>query len=240
MQPPDRGRRPGSLSCLSRYGLSPRGSCLGWAGAWLAVPMPTTRGLERLVFFPDAIAAIAITLLILPLVDLVPDVAAHGGTLGTFLEEQIGPLMGFVISFAVIARLWFSHHQLFEHVDAYTKRLVLLTVVWAFTIVLLPLPTSITAQLDPSPGTVAFYIGTIAASSIVLTTMTFVIRRDPRIESAENPISSRTVTGSLIISAGFVVALVLGTTIPGLNYWALFVLFLSGPIEALLWRRGRG
>src|SRR4051794_15040635 len=196
--------------------------------------MQTERGLERLVFFTDAIAAIAITLLILPLVDLVPHIASDGGTLGSFLDENAGALFAFLISFAVIARLWYSHHQVFEHVSAYTPRLVLLTVVWAFTIVLLPLPTSITAQLDPSPGTVAFYIGTMAASSIVLTVMTLLIRRDPRIESAENPISSRTVTGSLSISAGFVVALVLGTTIPGLNYWALFVLFLSGPIEALL------
>jgi uncharacterized membrane protein len=199
----------------------------------------TTRGLERLVFFTDAITAIAITLLILPLVDLVPEVAADGGTLGGFLGEHLGALLGFVISFAVIARLWYAHHQLFEHVAAYSPRLVLLTIVWAFTIVLLPLPTSITAQFEPTPGTVAFYIGTMAASSIVITVLTLVIRGDPRIEARDNPIEDRTVAGSLSISIAFVVAFVLGVAIPAVNYWALLLLFLSGPVEAIMGRRRR-
>ena len=201
--------------------------------------MATTRGLERLVFFTDAIAAIAITLLILPLVDLVPQVAAHGGTLGSFLDEQTGPLAAFAISFAVIARLWYGHHQVFEHVGAYTPRLVLLTVLWAFTIVLFPLPTSITSQFDPSPGTVAFYIGTMAASSIVLTSMTLLIRGDSRLESADNPMPDRMVARSLSISTTFLLALLVGTAVPVVNNWALFLLFLSRPIAAILNRRLR-
>ena len=201
--------------------------------------MATTRGLERLVFFTDAIAAIAITLLILPLVDLVPSIAAKQGTLGDFFAESGAPLVGFLISFAVIARLWYAHHQLFEHVTAYTPRLVLLTVAWGFTIVLLPLPTSITAQLDTSPGTVAFYIGTMAASSGILTAMTLLIRGNPAIESAENPISARGLIGISANSIGFLVALVLGTAVPAINYWALFLLFLAPPVEALVGRRAR-
>jgi uncharacterized membrane protein len=202
----------------------------------LAVRVATTRGLERLVFFTDAIAAIAITLLILPLVDLVPEIAAHTGTLGDLFEEGAGQMVGFAISFAVIARLWFAHHQLFEHVEAYTPRLVLLTIAWAFTIVLLPLPTAITAQLNPTPGTIAFYIGTMTASSLILTGMTLMIRNNPRVESRDNPISPRNVVGSVSNATAFVVAFALGTAVPAIGYWALFVLFLSQPIEALVGR----
>jgi uncharacterized membrane protein len=200
--------------------------------------MATTRGLERLVFFTDAIAAIAITLLILPLVDVVPEIAAKGGTVDVLFAEYAGPLFGFLISFAVIARLWFAHHQLFEHVGAYTTRLVLLTVLWAFTIVLLPLPTAMTAQLDATPGTIAFYIGTMAASSLVLTAMAFVIRGDPAVEVPENPITPRGLSGLVYTSVGFVFALVLGTAVPAVNYWALFVLFLL-PLIGRLFRRRR-
>lgn len=203
---------------------------------WLASRM-TTRGMERLVFFTDAIAAIAITLLVLPLVDLVREVAATKGTLGDLFAAGWGPLFGFVVSFAVIARLWYSHHQLFEHVASYTPRLVLLTVLWAFTIVVLPLPTSITAQFDPSAGTVAFYIGTMAASSAILTTTTLVIRGDPVLEAADNPVPRRAVIGSVAITAAFVAALVVGTAVPAINYWALLVLFVTAPVEALAARR---
>jgi uncharacterized membrane protein len=199
--------------------------------------MATTRGLERLVFFTDAIAAIAITLLILPLVEVVPEIAADGGTIGVLFTDYFGQILGFLISFAVIARLWFAHHQLFEHVAAYSPRLVLLTVLWAFTIVLLPLPTALTAQLDPSPGLVAFYIGTMTASSLVLTAMSVVIRRTPAIQAPDNPVTPRSFAASFWVSAGFVLALILGTTIPVLNYWALFVLFLTPTLGALIRRR---
>ncbi|BDZ46421.1 TMEM175 family protein [Naasia aerilata] len=199
--------------------------------------MATTRGLERLVFFTDAITAIAITLLILPLVEVVPDIAAEGGSIGVLFDGYFGQILGFLISFAVIARLWFAHHQLFEHVGAYSGRLVFLTVLWAFTIVLLPLPTALTAQLNPSPGLVAFYIGTMAASSLVLTAMSVLIRRTPDIQAADNPITPRSFAASYWVSAGFVLALILGTAIPALNYWALFVLFVTPTIGALIRRR---
>lgn len=199
----------------------------------------TTRGLDRLVFFTDAIAAIAITLLVLPLVDLVPELADHGATVGDFFAEHRGQLLAFLISFAVIARLWYAHHQLFEHVAAYTPALVILTILWAFTIVLLPLPTSLTAELDPSPGTIGFYIGTMAASSIVLTALTLLIRRNSRIEDPQNPVSPRSLLGSVSNALAFLVAFVVAVAVSQIGYWALFVLFLTGPIEAVLARRLR-
>jgi len=200
--------------------------------------MKTTRGLERLVFFTDAITAIAITLLILPLVEAVPEFATDGGSPVELLTSHVSDLFAFVLSFAIIARLWYAHHQLFEHVGAYNGRLVLLTVVWAFTIVLLPLPTALTAQFAPEPAIVGFYIATMTMSSAVLTTMAFLVARSPGLQDAANPITPRTLAGSLSTTIAFVLALVLGTAIPVVNYWALFLLFLGGaPLQRLLTRR---
>ena len=67
--------------------------------------------------------------------------------------------------------------------------------------------------------------------------MTLLIRGNPRLESADNPVPAHTVAGSVTISAAFVVAFVLGVGIPALGSWALFLLFLSGPAEVLLRRR---
>src|SRR5918998_5814172 len=75
----------------------------------------TDRGLDRLVTFLDAVVAIAITLLVLPLVDVLPD---EGGTvpLGDLLAEEARRFVTFLLSFAVIAQLWLVHHRLVERV----------------------------------------------------------------------------------------------------------------------------
>lgn len=197
----------------------------------------TERGLDRVVFFTDAIAAIAITLLILPLVEAVPELAADSAPAGAIFSEHAGQLISFVTSFAVIARLWFAHHQLFEHVEAYSGRLILLNIAWAFTIVLLPLPTAITAEFAPSPLSVGFYIGTMLLSSALLTAMTLAIRRSDLIQSKANPVTNRRLVGSLATTATFAVALLLGTLIPAVNYWALFLLAVTGPFEGRIARR---
>lgn len=187
------------------------------------------RGLDRLVFFTDAISAIAITLLILPLVDLVAEVAP-ASTPGSFLAEHTPELLSFALSFAVIARLWYSHHQLFEHIERYDTRLVALDIVWAFTIVLLPLPTAMINRFATEPLVIGFYIGTMAVSALSLTAMSLLVRGDRRLQSTANPLGSASLAGISASATLFVLALLLGTLVPGVNYWALLVLFFSGPL----------
>ena len=78
------------------------------------------RGLERLVLFSDAVVAIALTLLILPLTDVEIE---PGQTLMELLRNNSGKLLAFGISFAVIARYWRGHHSIFKDVRAYDGRL---------------------------------------------------------------------------------------------------------------------
>lgn len=201
--------------------------------------MQTERGLDRLTYFTDAIAAIAITLLILPVVDRVGD-AADAGSAADFLLENLTSLLAFVLSFAIIARLWVSHHSIFEHVIAYNGTLRWLSIGWAFTIALLPLPTAMIATWSTNPLLVAFYIGTMTASSALTTAMTLVIRRTPGLESPTSPIDAARVRSSLLTTAEFVLALLVGTLVPAVGFFALFALFLSIPIERIYRARHRG
>ena len=66
--------------------------------------MATQRGLERLIFFTDAVTAIAITLLILPLVSIVPAHPAGNESVWPLLVDHASQLGSFVLSFLVIAR----------------------------------------------------------------------------------------------------------------------------------------
>jgi uncharacterized membrane protein len=196
----------------------------------------SSRGLDRVVFFTDAISAIAITLLILPIIDEVSGSSDGGGTAGDFIGENLAQLGSFVISFAVIARLWYAHHQLFEHVERYSGPLAILSMGWAFTIVVLPLPTAMTSEFPPSPLGVGVYVGTMLVSSLFLLAMTLVIRGDKTLESQDNPVSARTIAGIGATAALFTVAFVVGVLIPGIHYWALLVLVISGPSSALILR----
>lgn len=198
--------------------------------------MPSTRGLDRLVFFTDAIAAIAITLLILPLVDAVTQ-APHGLGAGRFLADNATELTAFVLSFLVIARLWMAHHAIFEHVKDYTGVLVFLNLAWSLTVVFLPLPTEMISQFTTGPASIGIYIGTMAISSLILTVIVLVIRGNPAIELATNPVKDRVVFSSVSTSALFFVALALGVLVPAANFYALLLLLLSGPLDWLYDRR---
>ncbi|MFU8947434.1 TMEM175 family protein [Mycetocola zhadangensis] len=199
--------------------------------------MPTTRGLERLIFFTDAVVAIAITLLILPLVDAASEPENTAKTAAHFFTEERQQILAFLISFAVIARLWVAHHSLFEHVASYSRRILLLNLAWAFTIVVLPLPTAMSAEFDTEALTIAFYLGTMLLSSLMLTLLALTIRGDASIEESARPIGHNAVQGSAVMTVLFALALVVGVFVPGVAFWALLLLLLAGPIEAVLNRR---
>jgi uncharacterized membrane protein len=201
--------------------------------------MPTTRGLDRLVFFTDAVTAIAITLLILPLVDSVTEAAKSGLSPTQFLANNVFELAAFALSFVVIARLWVAHHSTFEHIAAYNSPLLLLSLTWAFTIVFLPLPTAMISQFDAVPATIALYIGTMAASSLTVTVIVLLVRRHPLLELESNPIDDRKVFANIVTTTCFLVALLVGTLVPVINFFALLLLLLGSPLQAIYDRRAR-
>lgn len=196
--------------------------------------MRTARGLDRMLTFADAVVAIAITLLVLPLVDLAP--GSDEVTVGQLLSDHLGELGAFALSFAVIARLWRIHHRIFEGVGSYDSMLVSLTMLWLVTVVFLPFPTELLGARY-GPGVSVLYIGTLFASSLALAATDGWVRAHPALElegaRTVDAFAPRwTTTALLAVALGVVVAF------PAVGMWALLLLFLSGPIDALR-RRSR-
>lgn len=197
--------------------------------------MATERGLDRVVFFTDAVVAIAITLLVLPLVDLVPEFSGEKGANFTrFVVDNQNQLLGFALSFVVIASLWRTHHAVFQHVRAYTQRILRLTLLWAFTIVLLPLPTALISELPSEPLSIAAYVGTMTLSSAVLTTIAVTIYRNPHLSPDDYPMQFSGVMVNAVTTALFATALVVAVFVPHVNLWAMLLLLFIQPISSSL------
>ncbi|QWF83437.1 TMEM175 family protein [Amycolatopsis sp. CA-230715] len=199
--------------------------------------MRTSQGQERLVFFTDAVVAIAITLLVLPLVDAVPEALGKHHESTEVLSENLPLIYSFLLSFAVIARLWRVHHKLFQHVGALSEPVVLWNTLWVLTIVVLPFPTEMIGAYGNDRFTAVFYIGTMLASSLCQTTLTVIVWRNPALAVEGNPLPARFLHSSVSTAAALLVAVLLVAFVPGVTYYALFLLLLPPLVERLLGRR---
>lgn len=184
------------------------------------------RSAERLVFFTDAVVAIALTLLILPLMESVTEAAEKGLTTAELMTEDAGALVAFLLSFAVIAVFWVLHHRLFEHVRYYSGRLLRMNLAWMLTVVFMPVSTAMTGTMKTDRLQVAVYVGTMALSSGALAVMALTVRRHPELGNPDNPIAQRSVVAPLLMTGLFLLAMVLGVLFPGVSYFFLFLLWL--------------
>ncbi len=118
-------------------------------------------GLDRMLYFSDAVMAIAITLLVIDL--RLPDIPASSAAaqLPAQLTALTPRIMSFVISFAVIGVYWASHHRDFGYIRRYDGRLVFLNLLFLFFMVLMPFAASMLGEYGYLP------IGTIVYGSAV-------------------------------------------------------------------------
>jgi len=109
-------------------------------------PADVARGAaERLVFFSDAVVAIAITLLAIELP--VPEGDSTGSLLDSLGADSIAYLT-FLISFLVIGAHWRSHHQVFRYLRRVDGTFVHLNFLWLLIIIVTPFLTEVIREGD--------------------------------------------------------------------------------------------
>ncbi|MCP4951795.1 MAG: DUF1211 domain-containing protein, partial [Proteobacteria bacterium] len=109
-------------------------------------PPHTERGMDRVVNFSDAVVAIAITLLILPLVDVITDLSSSQSQ-QVSLTPLIAKTITFAFTFWLMSRQWLINHRLFENVKDYSQRLIHLTLLWLLLMVLIAIPSNFMGQV---------------------------------------------------------------------------------------------
>jgi uncharacterized membrane protein len=186
-------------------------------------------GLERLVFFSDAVIAIAITLLVLEI--KVPEIEPGPGN--SELARQLTALwpkyLGYLTSFWVIAFYWISHHRSFRYIREYDSGLLRINLLVLFFIAFVPFPTALLFEYPAEWITVALYAGTLAAIGLSLLWMWHYATQNHRlVEPSLSPLLIHSIFRRLLISpAVFLASIVVAFFNPGLamDSWLLLLLF---------------
>jgi uncharacterized membrane protein len=192
---------------------------------------------ERLVFFSDAVVAIALTLLVLPLAEAVPELVARHGRPIEAITENRWQIFSFLLSFAVIARQWTGHHRLFEQVRAYSGPLLAVNLGWLLTIAVLPFPTELIGGFADEKFTMLFYTGTILASSLCQTVMLLLIRRDHGIAKYPGGITDSWRLDAVGSTIALAVAFVLIALVPAVGYYAILLVAVPPMIARIRYGR---
>jgi TMEM175 potassium channel family protein len=145
--------------------------------------------IDRLMFFSDAVVAIAITLLA---IDLPVPSSNSAAELGSFVEDHLSEYLAFLVSFLVIAQAWRAHHGLYRYVRDTSRALIRPNTLWLLTIVLTPYATRVLyggedlAHGD-MPWRFAFYalVQALAAGSFLLAQ--WVIEKDGLLDEHAPP-----------------------------------------------------
>lgn len=190
---------------------------------------------ERVVFFSDAVFAIAMTLLV---VDLrVPDVD-NGETSGDVIVSLLPGFLAFVISFAVIAVNWNSHHRKFRVINGFDSRLIQLNFLLLFLVAFTPFPTSLMSEYPGEVPSVVLYAAVVASLSLVQFAMWAHAWRHDLIDKLIEPDVYRFVGRNLLV-----VPIVFGASILIAIFWdaniAMYSWLALIPISIIVPRVGR-
>ena len=129
----------------------------------------TDHPLERLVFFSDAVFAIAITLLVIEI--HVPHLAhdasdaAHWAALAVLIPSFVG----YAISFAVVGLFWMGHHRAFALARHYHPRILGWNMAMLAVIAFMPFVTAyLSANINQRVPSLVYSLNMLLAASLNL------------------------------------------------------------------------
>ncbi|MGW4125088.1 TMEM175 family protein [Nocardia sp. NPDC004711] len=201
-------------------------------------PDHSERGLERLVFFSDAVVAIAITLIALPLVDSARGVA--DSSTSKFLADNSYALTAAGISFVVISAFWRDHHRLFERATGYTALLIRVNMLWLIAIVAIPVATvlDVYAHHDDRLA-IGIYVGVIIFAMAVARIEEWLLFR-ARLLIDTDELTAVDLASRWLPVAAAGAALVVAVAVPHVGLWSLLLLVATAPLPGVVRRHWGG
>jgi uncharacterized membrane protein len=145
------------------------------------------QGFERLIFFSDAVFAIAITVLVLEI--HLPEKASemNNAELFSALIGLFPQYLAYVISFLVIGSLWMNHHRKFRLIQHYNRQLIFLNLISLMVIAFIPFPTLVLSESGNRTATIFYAITFVIAGSVSLAVTLYIINHRSQLAPQADP-----------------------------------------------------
>ena len=189
-------------------------------------------GLERLVFFSDAVMAIAITLLT---VDLkLPELGEAATSLQLLhaLAALTPRFLSFLISFLVIGVYWSSHHRYFNCIARMDGRLAALNMFFLLSIALMPFVAGLLGQYYYLPIGPAVYAAAMAFTGFSMNAIWWYASHKRRLLKPE--VSDAFIrTRRVLLSVG-PIAFLLSIPLAWVDFVAIITAWWMSPVIAII------
>jgi uncharacterized membrane protein len=183
---------------------------------------------ERFVNFSDAVIAIVVTLLVLPLVERAT--TAHVSSYGQFNATFGSLLFIFLLSFVVICRYWEVHHDLFNNLKTFNAALFWLNVAWLISIALIPFTSELLGNNSGSSSFItSLYIASLLVTSYVSVAIQVTITHSPQLQRP-GAAKSLDKTYGVASAIAMTLALIISIILPSVGTWALLLLIPASQI----------
>jgi uncharacterized membrane protein len=189
--------------------------------------------IERLNNFSDAVMAIAVTLLVLPLTE-----HASSMKITSYHEfsKQYGHLLFiFALSFFVICRYWEVHHNILNRLKTFDTRIFWVNSCWLLSIALIPFTSEIIGYKGVNNSfNVSIYMGSLLLMIYIATAMQVLITHSPSLLRVKKDLTSPLPPYSTITAIVFTVAFIFGILFPDIGP-AFLILNIPVSIVAKHW-----
>jgi uncharacterized membrane protein len=196
------------------------------------------RQLERLTTFSDGVVAVAITLLVLPLIDSLSEPRSEG--VRKTVDDNGPLLIAFFFTFAVVAMMWSLHNRVFGLLRAYNVRIFWLNLLFLSFVALLPwvsaldiLPSNLGGDNTGwSPTASLTYWSVLGTVQLSIFLLAWQVRRHPQLlADPEENITFGQLTRGWLFAVSFYAIGAFGYFFKEVGPWLPLVIF---PLSALI------
>lgn len=150
--------------------------------------------LERLMFFSDAVFAIAITLLVIEI--KVPHLhTGNPAEAWQSLYALLPSFFGYVLSFLVIGRFWIAHHTALQVMEHHSAKIVWPNIIFLMTVAFMPFATANMAENLHNPGPTTFYNMALLALALGSAWVVSIATSPPNVRKSFSELQRQTMRG---------------------------------------------